>query len=95
MYAVFHTDNSFHTDNGGTWTLGSTYAGGWFWVDNQGSCSNHVSDNVKKDGSAFIGAETATNYMLSSGETIPVDRRVWLDLSNPDDVKVVTDVTYN
>jgi hypothetical protein len=40
-------------------------------------------------------SETATNYTLSSGETIPVDRRVWLDLSNPDDVKVVADVTYN
>jgi len=65
--------------NGGSWSYGSSYAGGWFWEDPSLSCTNHVS--TKKDVVPKIGEENP-NFTLSDGTIVPVDRRVWLDLSS-------------
>jgi hypothetical protein len=94
MYAVWETDNNLHTDNGGDWTYGSTYAGGWFWVVNGGSCSNYVSTRKVKKGEV-PSVDGPTNYPVSNGKTLPVDRHVWLDLHNPDTVKIVAEKSYN
>jgi|SRR4051794_8323122 hypothetical protein len=90
MYGVFHTDNSFHVGNGGTWTWGSTYAGGWFWVDNGGVCKNHG----KREALSLGEENISLNYTLASGEDLPIDRQVWLDLDDPENVKVVSEVVY-
>ncbi|KAF7593558.1 hypothetical protein BBP40_011286 [Aspergillus hancockii] len=73
--------------NGGSWTYGNIYAGGWFWADTSKTCSHAV----KRD--ATLEVEGPTNFTLADGTTLKVDRQVWLDFT-ADGATVVRDETY-
>ncbi|KAL3477622.1 hypothetical protein BJX99DRAFT_122782 [Aspergillus californicus] len=63
--------------NGGTWTWGSIYAGGWFWADNTKSCAHPV----KRDADAEAELDGRSSFTLADGTVRTVDRRVWLDVT--------------
>ncbi|RDW63121.1 uncharacterized protein DSM5745_10232 [Aspergillus mulundensis] len=72
--------------NGGTWSYGDIWAGGWFWADNSRSCVHPV----KRD--ALPAAEPAAapaegNGTLADGSA-QVGSRVWLDFSSGEAVVV-------
>ncbi|KAB8236699.1 hypothetical protein ETB97_008898 [Aspergillus alliaceus] len=73
--------------NGGSWTYGGTYAGGWFWADTSKTCTHAV----KRD--ASIDNEGPTNFTLADGTTKKVDKQVWLDFT-AEGVRVVREETY-
>ncbi|KAL2842130.1 hypothetical protein BJX68DRAFT_168427 [Aspergillus pseudodeflectus] len=73
--------------NGGSWTYGNIYAGGWFWADSSKTCSHAV----KRD--AELEIEGPTNFTLADGTVQKVDRQVWLDI-NEEGVTVVREETY-
>lgn len=73
--------------NGGSWTYGSIYAGGWFWADTSKSCSHAVKRDV------MIENEPHLNFTLADGSTQTVDRQVWLDFT-PEGTTVVRKETY-
>jgi hypothetical protein len=87
--------NPFDSYNGGTWSLGDTYAGGWFWRDNApaGSCANW-DPKAKRDGALLNVDEANLNFTLANGETQSVDKRVWLDLSDLNNPRVVEEVSF-
>ncbi|KAL4930902.1 uncharacterized protein BDV17DRAFT_28052 [Aspergillus undulatus] len=72
--------------NGGSWTYGGIYAGGWFWVDNSRSCVHPV----KRDGGSeeVDWERLGLNFTLADGSTGHVDAKVWLDLSGEEAVVV-------
>ncbi|KAL4920523.1 hypothetical protein BDW62DRAFT_198832 [Aspergillus aurantiobrunneus] len=73
--------------NGGSWTYGSIYAGGWFWVDNSRTCVHPV----KRDGLLLdddVDQLDGVEFTLSHGTTGHVDTRVWLDLSGEEPVVI-------
>ncbi|KAL4795903.1 hypothetical protein BDV19DRAFT_362284 [Aspergillus venezuelensis] len=87
--------------NGGSWTWGSIYAGGWFWVDNSRSCIHPV----KRDGVSGLEVEgrdldegevdfeaLGLNFTLADGSSGRVDSRVWLDFSSGEAVVVREEV---
>jgi hypothetical protein len=73
--------------NGGSWTYGNTYAGGWFWADKSKTCSHAVKRDVT------IENEGSPNFTLADGTTKKVDRQVWLDIT-ADGATVVREETY-
>jgi hypothetical protein len=73
--------------NGGSWTYGGIYAGGWFWSDSSKTCSHAV----KRDNELDI--EGPTNFTLSDATVHKVDRQVWLDITE-EGVQVVHEETY-
>jgi hypothetical protein len=81
--------------NGGTWTWGSTYAGGWFWADNSKPCVHVVSKRgVERTETEFDSRGAVTNFTLVDGTTMTINRQVWLDLSEDGSPKLVREETY-
>ncbi|KAL2831437.1 hypothetical protein BDW59DRAFT_182106 [Aspergillus cavernicola] len=73
--------------NGGSWSYGSIYAGGWFYADSTRTCSHAV----KRDDEEIQGP--VANFTLADGSTHTVDRQVWLDITG-EGTTVVRDETY-
>ncbi|KAL3447856.1 hypothetical protein BJX65DRAFT_276138 [Aspergillus insuetus] len=73
--------------NGGSWTYGSIYAGGWFWSDSSKTCSHAMKRDTE------LEIEGPTNFTLADGTVHKVDRQVWLDI-NEEGVFVAHEETY-
>ncbi|KAL5334005.1 hypothetical protein BJX70DRAFT_405763 [Aspergillus crustosus] len=74
--------------NGGSWSYGGIYAGGWFWGDNTRSCVHPV-----KRGEEVEEIEGPTNFTLADGTIHKVDKQVWLKITE-DGATVVREETY-
>ncbi|KAL2822460.1 hypothetical protein BJX63DRAFT_427027 [Aspergillus granulosus] len=79
--------------NGGSWTYGSIYAGGWFWADSTKTCSHAVKRGLGGAVEDEVDVEGPTNFTLADGTVQKIDRQVWLDVTE-DGVKVVREETY-
>ncbi|KAL5338374.1 hypothetical protein BJX70DRAFT_408668 [Aspergillus crustosus] len=74
--------------NGGSWTSGNKYVGGWFY-DAGGKPCQHP---VKRDGSGSAAAAdgAGTNFTLADGEVRHVDKVFLLDVMGDEAVPVET-----
>ena len=75
--------------NGGTWSYGDIWAGGWFWADNSRGCVHPVKRDALPAASVDVGNINAeVNGTTLADGTSQVGSRVWLDFSS-DEVVVV------
>ncbi|KAL5046063.1 hypothetical protein BDW71DRAFT_182704 [Aspergillus fruticulosus] len=76
--------------NGGTWSYGDIWAGGWFWADNSRSCVHPVKRDALP-AAAPVPAEKVdaegNGTTLADGSS-HVGSRVWLDFSSGEAVVV-------
>jgi hypothetical protein len=68
--------------NGGTWSYGDIWAGGWFWADNSRSCVHPVKRDALPVASVPVGDINAemNGTTLADGMS-QVGSRLWLDFS--------------
>ncbi|KAL3471216.1 hypothetical protein BJX99DRAFT_263492 [Aspergillus californicus] len=77
-------DYANHNYNGGSWSLGETYVGGWSWAARGEACVNPVKRGLSGEGD-IKGDGTKT---LPGGRIVQVDSTFKLDVSGKEAVIV-------
>ncbi|CEL03950.1 hypothetical protein ASPCAL05086 [Aspergillus calidoustus] len=76
--------------NGGTWTWGSVYAGGWFWAAHGEQCQNHVKRSGEHNETVEVGQSHSLrpNFTLADGTVLQAENLVTLDVTGDEPVLV-------